>query len=275
MDITEGVRAENERAQLLQRESEARAQAEEASRLKDEFLATVSHELRTPLNAVVGWSRLLRTGQLDQDGLDHALEVIERNAGAQRQIIEDLLDVSRIIAGKLKVNSRPVDLLFVIHASIDVIRPAAKAKDLRLRTHIDAPGLMVKGDADRLQQVAWNLLSNAVKFTPQGGEIDIFLGKCQTMAEIRIEDSGPGIPADFLPRVFDRFTQADGSSTRKHGGLGLGLAIVRHLVELHGGTVTAGNRDAHGGAVITIHLPAAEAAEVAVRSAPRQPKVNG
>ena len=275
MDITERVRAENERAQLLQRESEARAQAEEASRLKDEFLATVSHELRTPLNAVVGWSRLVRTGQLDQDGLNHALEVIERNAGAQRQIIEDLLDVSRIIAGKLKVSSQPVDLLFVIHASIDVIRPAAKAKDLRLRTHIDASGLMVKGDADRLQQVAWNLLSNAVKFTPEGGEIDIFLGKCQTMAEIRIEDSGPGIPADFLPRVFDRFTQADGSSTRKHGGLGLGLAIVRHLVELHGGTVTAGNRDGHGGAVITIHLPAAEAAEVAARSAPRQPQVNG
>jgi PAS domain S-box-containing protein len=277
MDITAAVRAENERAQLLQRESEARAQAEEASRMKDEFLATVSHELRTPLNAVVGWSRLLRSGQLDQEGLTHALEVIERNAGAQRQIIEDLLDVSRIIAGKLKVNSRPVDLLLVIHAAIDVVRPAAEAKELRLRTHINAPGLMVKGDADRLQQVAWNLLANAVKFTPQGGEIDIFLGRSHALAEIRIEDSGPGIPADFLPRIFDRFTQADGSSTRKHGGLGLGLAIVRHLVELHGGTVTAGNRDEQGGAVITIHLPVAEAlpAELVISSAPRQSQASG
>jgi len=277
MDITAAVHAENERAQLLQRESEARAQAEEASRLKDEFLATVSHELRTPLNAVVGWSRLLRSGQLDQDGLTHALEVIERNAGAQRQIIEDLLDVSRIIAGKLNVNSRPVDLLLVIHAAIDVVRPAAEAKELRLRTHINAPGLMVKGDVDRLQQVAWNLLANAVKFTPQGGEIDIFLGKSNALAEIRIEDSGPGIPADFLPRIFDRFTQADGSSTRKHGGLGLGLAIVRHLVELHGGTVTAGNRDEQGGAVITINLPAAEAlpAELVTSLAPRQSQASG
>jgi PAS domain S-box-containing protein len=277
MDITAAVRAENERAQLLQRESEARAQAEETSRLKDEFLATVSHELRTPLNAVVGWSRLLRSGQLDQDGLSHALEVIERNAGVQRQIIEDLLDVSRIIAGKMKVNSRPVDLLLVIHAAIDVVRPAAEAKELRLRTHIHAPGLMVKGDADRLQQVAWNLLANAVKFTPRGGEIDIFLGKSHALAEIRIEDSGPGIPADFLPRIFDRFTQADGSSTRKHGGLGLGMAIVRHLVELHGGTVTAGNRDEQGGAVITIHLPAAEVlpAELATSLAPRQSQVSG
>jgi PAS domain S-box-containing protein len=259
IDITAAVRAENERAQLLRRESEARAQAEEASRMKDEFLATVSHELRTPLNAVVGWSRLLRTGQLDQDGLTHALEVIERNAGAQKQIIEDLLDVSRIITGKLRVNSQPVDLLLVIHAAIDVVRPAAKAKELRVRTHIDVPGMIVKGDADRLQQVAWNLLANAVKFTPRGGEIDIFLGKCNALAEIRIEDSGPGIPADFLPLIFDRFTQADGSSTRRHGGLGLGLAIVRHLVELHGGTVTAGNRNEQGGAVITIHLPATEA----------------
>jgi len=277
MDITAAVRAENERGQLLQRESEARAQAEETSRLKDEFLATVSHELRTPLNAVVGWSRLLRSGQLDQEGLTHALEVIERNAGAQRQIIEDLLDVSRIIAGKMNVNSRPVDLLLVIHAAIDVVRPAAEAKELRLRTHINAPGLIVKGDSDRLQQVAWNLLANAVKFTPRGGEINIFLGKSYALAEIRIEDSGPGIPADFLPRIFDRFTQADGSSTRKHGGLGLGLAIVRHLVELHGGTVTARNRDEQGGAVITIHLPVAEAlpAELVISSASRQSQASG
>jgi PAS domain S-box-containing protein len=258
MDITAAVRAEFERAELLSRESEARAQAEEASRLKDEFLATVSHELRTPLNAVVGWSRLLQNGQLDSKGSAHALEVIERNAVAQNQIIEDLLDVSRIITGKLRVNTQPVDLLLVIHAAIDAVRPAAEAKEIRLRTHFGPTDVTVRGDVDRLQQIAWNLLANAVKFTPQHGVIDISLGLQNSQAEIRIEDSGPGVPADFLPRIFERFSQADGSTTRKHGGLGLGLAIVRHLVELHGGTVEAGNRDAIGGAVLTVRLPAME-----------------
>ncbi len=256
MDITAAVRAELERAELLSRESEARAQAEEASRLKDEFLATVSHELRTPLNAVVGWSRLLKTGQLDSEGSAHAVEVIERNAVAQNQIIEDLLDVSRIITGKLRVNTKPVDLLLVIHAAIDAVRPAAEAKKIRLRTNFGATNVTVRGDVDRLQQIAWNLLANAVKFTPQHGVIDISLGLQNSQAEIRIEDSGPGVPVDFLARIFERFTQADGSTTRKHGGLGLGLAIVRHLVELHGGTVEAGNRDAKGGAVLTVRLPA-------------------
>ena len=265
MDITAAVLAENERADLLRRESEARVEAEEASRLKDEFLATVSHELRTPLNAILGWSRLLRTGQLDLDGMTHAIEVIERNAGAQKQIIEDLLDVSRIITGKLRVNSVPVDLLLVIHAAIDVVRPAAEAKEIRVRTHIGAPDLIVRGDVDRLQQVTWNLLANAVKFTPHGGAIDIFLSMHDSRAEIRIEDSGPGIPPDFLPRIFERFSQADSSNTRKHGGLGLGLAIVRHLVELHGGTVAAGNNDGNGGAVLTITLPAAEPASVELK----------
>jgi len=254
MDITAAVKAEIERAELLDLESHARQQAEEASRLKEEFLATVSHELRTPLNAVVGWSRLLRAGQLDRDGAAHALEVIERNAAAQRQIIEDLLDVSRIITGKMRINTQPVDLLLIIHAAIDAVRPAAEAKEIRISTHIEAPDPIVRADSERLQQVLWNLLANAVKFTPSGGKVDVYLEQHGSLAEIRIEDTGPGVPPEFLPRIFERFSQADGSSTRKHGGLGLGLAIVRHLVELHGGTVSAANRR-EGGAILTVRLP--------------------
>lgn len=256
LDITKAVEAETERAELLERESHARAAAEEASRLKEEFLATVSHELRTPLNAVVGWSRLLRAGQLDTEGTAHAVEVIERNAAAQRQIIEDLLDVSRIIRGKLRINTQPVDVLLVIHAAIDAVRPAAEAKEIDIRTHVEAPDTIVRADMERLQQVFWNLLANAVKFTPPAGKIDVYLERHDSMAEIRIQDSGPGVPPEFLPRIFERFSQADGSSTRKHGGLGLGLAIVRHLVELHGGTVSASNRDNGSGAVLTVSLPA-------------------
>jgi PAS domain S-box-containing protein len=254
LDITAAVKAESERAELLERESHARQQAEEASRLKEEFLATVSHELRTPLNAVVGWSRLLRSGQLDEDGAAHAVEVIERNAAAQRQIIEDLLDVSRIITGKLRINTQSVDVLLIIHAAIDAVRPAAEAKEIRISTHIEAPDSIVRADSERLQQVLWNLLANAVKFTPARGTVDLYLEQHGSLAEIRIEDSGPGIPPEFLPRIFERFSQADGSSTRKHGGLGLGLAIVRHLVELHGGTVSAANRDG-AGAVLIVRLP--------------------
>ena len=258
MDITTAVKAEIERADLLQRESHARQQAEEASRLKEEFLATVSHELRTPLNAVVGWSRLLRSGQLDADGKSHAVEVIERNAAAQRQIIEDLLDVSRIVTGKLRISTQPVDLLLVIHAAIDAVRPAAEAKEIKIVTHVEAPDVIVRADIERLQQVFWNLLANAVKFTPAGGTVNVSLERKDSLAEIRIEDTGPGVPADFLPHIFERFSQADGSSTRKHGGLGLGLAIVRHLIELHGGTVSAANRGEKGGAILTVRLPATE-----------------
>lgn len=260
MDVTAAVRSEIERAELLRRESRAREEAEEASRLKEEFLATVSHELRTPLNAVVGWSRLLRGGQLDPDGATHAIEIIERNALMQKQIVEDLLDVSRIITGKLRINTQLVDLLLVLHAAIDAIRPAAEAKEIEIRTHFEAPGVIVKADVERLQQVFWNLLANAVKFTPAHGVIDVYLQQQDSLAEVRIEDSGPGVPPDFLPHIFERFSQADGSSTRKHGGLGLGLAIVRHLVELHGGTVSAGNRDKNGGAVLTVLLPSTEPA---------------
>ena len=262
MDITPAVKAEIERAELLQRESQARAQAEEASRLKEEFLATVSHELRTPLNAVVGWSRLLRGGQLGPSGSDHAIEIIERNALMQKQIVEDLLDVSRIITGKLRINTQPTDLLLVIHAAIDAVRPAAEAKEIEIRTQFEAPGVIVRADVERLQQVFWNLLANAVKFTPTHGTVDVRLRQEDSLAEVRIEDSGPGVPQEFLPRIFERFSQADGSSTRKHGGLGLGLAIVRHLLELHGGTVSASNRDENGGAVLTVWLPAIETAPV-------------
>jgi PAS domain S-box-containing protein len=254
MDITAAVKAEIERTELLERESQARQQAEEASRLKEEFLATVSHELRTPLNAVVGWSRLLHTGQLDEAGVVHAVEVIERNAAAQRQIIEDLLDVSRIVSGKLRISTQPVDLLLIIHAAIDAIQPAAEAKEIKIITHVRAPDAIVRADDERLQQVFWNLLANAMKFTPAGGTVDVYLEREGSLAEIRIEDSGPGVPVHFLPRIFERFSQADGSSTRQHGGLGLGLAIVRHLVELHGGTVSAANREA-GGAMLTVRLP--------------------
>jgi PAS domain S-box-containing protein len=272
MDITAAVEAEIERAELLQRESSAREQAEEASRLKEEFLATVSHELRTPLNAVVGWSRLLRSGQLDEDGISHAVEVIERNAAAQRQIIEDLLDVSRIITGKLRINTQLIDVLLVIHAAIDAVRPAAEAKEIGISTYAEAPDTIVRADSERLQQVLWNLLANAVKFTPPHGTVDVYLERRDGLAEIRIEDSGPGVPAEFLPRIFERFSQADGSSTRKHGGLGLGLAIVRHLVELHGGTVSAANRDGEG-AVLTVRLPAMHegtSTDTLARSAPLQ-----
>ncbi len=258
MDITSAVRAEQERNELLGRERETRAAAEEANRLKDEFLATVSHELRTPLNAIVGWSRLLRGGQLDEAGTRHAIEVIERNAWTQKQIIDDVLDVSRIITGKLRIGLRLVKLAPLIQAAIEVVRPAAEAKDIRIETPFDAAGSLVNGDAERLQQVVWNLLSNAVKFTGPGGWVEISLGRRDGQVEIRVADNGPGIPPEFLPHIFERFSQADISSTRHHGGIGLGLAIARHLIELHGGSITAENRQNGTGAILTVKLPAAE-----------------
>jgi PAS domain S-box-containing protein len=255
MDISSAVLAEQERARLLEGEREARAQAEEASRLKDEFLATVSHELRTPLNAIVGWSQLLSSDRLGPNEMRKALEVIERNALSQKLIIDDMLDVSRIITGKLRLGLTPVELRPVIQAAIDAIRPAAEAKDIKITARLDSPDATVKGDADRLQQVAWNLLSNAVKFTPAGGIVDVWVGSMRGPVEIKVADTGPGIDREFLPRAFERFSQADSSSTRRHGGLGLGLAIVRHLVELHGGSVEAANRDDGGGAIFTVTLP--------------------
>jgi PAS domain S-box-containing protein len=256
MDVTRAIQAEKERSELLLREREARAQAEEANRLKDEFLANTSHELRTPLNAIVGWSRLLRSGQLDENTSAHAFEAIERNAWSQAQIVNDLLDVSRIITGKLHLTYLPTDLLNVVNAAIDVVRPAAEAKGIKILTNKNPIGLIVNGDANRLQQVAWNLLSNAVKFTPEGGVIEISLLRDNSFAKLMIADTGPGIKPEFLPHAFERFTQADSGTTKKHGGLGLGLAIVRHLAELHGGRVEAQNREGEKGAVFTVTLPA-------------------
>lgn len=253
--FTERRRAEDERAELLKRERAARADSEKANRLKDEFLATLSHELRTPLNAVIGWSRMLGSGRLDVDSSQHALQVIERNAWAQKQIIEDILDVSRVITGKLQLNLGPVDLITVVDAALDAVRPAMEAKEIKIETIIGANLRLVSGDGDRLQQVVWNVLSNAAKFTPAGGRVEISVGQTVTHVQIQVKDSGPGIDPAFLPHVFERFRQADGTTTRAHGGLGLGLAIVRHLVELHGGTIAVENSEDESGAIFTIRLP--------------------
>jgi len=248
-------RAEEKLAQLLVRERAARADSDKANRLKDEFLATLSHELRTPLNAVVGWSRMLRSGRLDTKSQAHALEVIERNAWAQKQIIEDILDVSRVITGKLQLNLAPVDLRSVTEAALDAVRPALEAKQIRIETDYQDNLRIIQGDFDRLQQVVWNLLSNASKFTPSGGRVGLQITENGGFAQIQVTDNGPGVAPDFLPHVFERFRQADGSTTRTHGGLGLGLAIVRHLVELHGGTISVNNVETSSGAVFTVKLP--------------------
>jgi PAS domain S-box-containing protein len=244
-----------ERARLYETEQKLRTQAEAANRMKDEFLATVSHELRTPLNAILGWSQMLNTGRLDAPAMEKALTTIERNAKAQTQLIDDLLDVSRIITGKLRLNIRAVDLSSVVMAAVDAARPAAEAKEIRLQTLLDPQAGPITGDPDRLQQVIWNLLSNAVKFTPKGGRVQVRLERINSHIEIVVSDTGIGIDEEFLPHVFDRFRQLDGSKTRRHGGLGLGLAIVRQLVELHGGTVLAENNREGQGAVFTVKLP--------------------
>ena len=266
-DITRRKRTEEKLAQLLVRERAARADAEKANRLKDEFLATLSHELRTPLNAVIGWSRILKAGRLDNESSTHAIEVIERNAWAQKQIIEDILDVSRVITGKLQLHLGPVDLITVVNAALDAVRPAFEAKDIKIETHYQRPLKVIAGDADRLQQVVWNLLSNASKFTPVGGVVSIRLVQDNNYVTIEVKDTGPGIVAEFLPHVFERFRQADGSTTRTHGGLGLGLAIVRHLVELHGGLIAAENVTNGSGAVFTVKLPL-PSADLTLENAP-------
>ena len=254
-DITTRKKTEEKLAQLLVRERAARADAEKANRLKDEFLATLSHELRTPLNAVIGWSRILKAGRLDNESSLHAIEVIERNAWAQKQIIEDILDVSRVITGKLQLHLGPVDLISVVNAALDAVKPALEAKDIRVETQFQDGLKVIAGDLDRLQQVVWNLLSNASKFTPVGGTVAVRISQDETYVQVQVCDTGPGIAADFLPHVFERFRQADGSTTRTHGGLGLGLAIVRHLVELHGGLIAAENVTSGTGAVFTVKLP--------------------
>jgi signal transduction histidine kinase/CheY-like chemotaxis protein len=232
-------------------------QAEDANRLKDEFLATLSHELRTPLTSILGWARMLSNGQLDEATTARALETIERNAKAQSQLIEDILDVSRVITGKLRLEVQPVDLAAVIESSIDAVLPAAEAKGIRLQRVLDSGASMVSGDPTRLRQVIWNLLSNAIKFTPHGGRVQVKLERINSHVEIVVADDGQGINPDVLPFIFERFRQADSTTTRAHGGLGLGLAIVRHLVEMHGGTVEVESLGEGLGAAFCVKLPLA------------------
>ena len=246
---------EEKRRQLLSSEQEARQTAENANRLKDEFLATLSHELRTPLNAILGWSQMVQSRDLSESQMQKAFQTIERSARSQNQLIDDLLDVSRIITGKLRLDVRAVELSNVITAAVDAVRPAAEAKSIRLQTLIDPQAGPISGDPDRLQQVVWNLLSNAVKFTPKEGRVQVRLERVNSHIEIVISDTGKGIEAEFLPYVFDRFRQSDGSMTRRHGGLGLGLAIVRQLVELHGGTVNVTSAGENQGSTFTVFLP--------------------
>ena len=245
----------DERAELLMQAQSARAYAEAANRAKDQFLAVVSHELRTPLSPILAWSRMLRVGSLDPASAHRALEAIERNASAQAQLIEDLLDVSRIVSGKLRLEVRPVELVPVIEAAIEASRPAAEAKSLRLQTILDPQTGAVSGDPQRLQQIAWNLLSNAIKFTPKGGTVRVTLQRVDSHAEISVIDSGQGIGHEAIPHLFERFWQAESGADRRYGGLGLGLAIVRHLCELHGGSVTADSAGPGQGSEFRVSLP--------------------
>jgi PAS domain S-box-containing protein len=256
-DITGRMKFEHEREELLASERVARTEAERASRLKDEFLATLSHELRTPLSAIVGWSQVLATGKASPADIEQGLDAIQRNARAQTQLIEDLLDMSRIISGKLTLNVQWTDLASVVNAAVDSVRPAADAKGIRLRKILDPHAGPVSGDPTRLQQVVWNLLSNALKFTPKGGAVDVLLQRVDSHLEITVRDTGIGISPEFLPVVFERFRQADASTTRLHGGLGLGLSIVRNLVELHGGTIRAESAGLNQGATFVVILPLA------------------
>jgi len=258
-EIAERLRAEAEREALLAREKVLRAEAEELSRLKDEFLATMSHELRTPLNAIFGWITLLRTRRLDEATQERALETIERNARAQKRLIEDLLDVSRIVTGKVALELVTVDPRRVVEAALETMHPAAQTKGLKITPLLDTNAGTVRGDFARLQQVVCNLLSNAIKFTDAGGHIEVCLARRNDEVEISVTDSGQGIKPEFLPLVFDRFRQEDGSISRRHGGLGLGLAIVRHLVELHAGSVEAQSAGEGEGARFVVRLPVREA----------------
>ncbi|MDQ3804351.1 MAG: ATP-binding protein, partial [Acidobacteriota bacterium] len=240
-------------------------EAQEANRIKDEFLATLSHELRTPLTAILGWASMLRTNRFDEDSTRRAVETIERNARAQRQIVEDVLDVSRIITGRLRIDARPVEVRSLVEAAVDGVRPAAEAKGVFLSTMLAPDVGVISADPDRLQQVMWNLLSNAVKFTPAGGRVEVELRRVEHQAVVSVRDTGQGIAPEFLPHVFDRFRQADQTTTRRHGGLGLGLAIVRSLVELHGGSVTAESEGEGRGASFTVRLPLKAVAQPAAR----------
>ena len=254
-DIDASRRAALERTRLLESERTARLAAETASRAKDDFLSTASHELRTPLNAILGWARMLQSGKLDQSAFLRAIDIIERNATAQVRLVEDILDGSRIINGQLHLDVRPLDLTAIVNSAVDAVRTAADSKRIRLTTRLDPAAARVVGDPDRLQQVIWNLVTNAIKFTPKDGAVDVVLRRAGTDIELTVADNGEGIDPEFLPHVFDRFRQAEGSTTRRHGGLGLGLALVRHMVEAHGGTVHADSAGVGKGARFVVTLP--------------------
>ena len=258
-EVQQRKEAEERLRQALAGEQIARSEAETANRMKDQFLATVSHELRTPLNAIIGWSHLLKSGNLDHATSERALETIDRNAKSQAQLVEDILDVSRMITGKLRLNNELVDIASVINAAIDSVQLAIDSKDIKLKVTLDPFARHTLGDSSRLQQVVWNLLSNAIKFTPSGGSIDVKVKRAGVNLRICVKDSGLGISPEFLPHIFEHFRQADGTTTRLHGGLGLGLAIVRQLVELHGGSVHAESPGEGLGCTFTIELPMAPA----------------
>jgi signal transduction histidine kinase/ActR/RegA family two-component response regulator len=249
------IAAETERARAAQAGERAREETARAERAKDEFIATVSHELRTPLNAVLGWARLLRLGKLDAERTAHAVEVIERSASAQAQIVDDLLDVSRILRGDLRLDVRPLELASVVEAAVEAVRPMAEMRSIALRASILPHPGRVAGDPGRLQQVVWNLLANAIKFTSPGGRVEVRLEQEGEEVVVQVSDDGAGIDPAFAPHLFERFRQADSSSTRQHGGLGLGLSIVRRLVEAHGGAVAARSEGAGRGSVFTVRLP--------------------
>jgi signal transduction histidine kinase/FixJ family two-component response regulator len=254
-DITDRKRVDEERMQLLDIERAARVEAERTSRMKDEFLATLSHELRTPLNAILGWTQLLKRDQRDPEMLSEAISVIERNVRVQTQLIEDLLDMSRIISGNVRLDVQRVELSEIIDMAMEAVKPTAETKGVRLEKVIDRLVGPVSGDPGRLQQVLWNLLTNAIKFTPEGGKVRVLAEVMQSHVGISVTDNGEGISRDFLPHLFERFSQADGSAKRKHRGLGLGLSIVKNLVEMHGGTVRANSCGEGQGATFTIQLP--------------------
>ncbi len=278
IDVTSQKIAEVEREALLASERAARTEAERVSRTKDEFLATLSHELRTPLNAIVGWSQLLGSdGKPSPEDLAEGLKVIERNARVQAQLIEDLLDMSRIISGKVRLNVQPVDLSDVIDAAVASVAPAAAAKGIRIQKVVEPLAGPVMGDPARLQQIVWNLLSNAIKFTPKEGRVQVVLKLVNSHLEIVVSDTGTGLKPEFLPHVFERFRQADATTTRRYGGLGLGLAIVKHLSEMHGGDVRAASPGENQGATFSVHLPLAiahqhEAHSPEQREHPRTPR---
>jgi PAS domain S-box-containing protein len=262
-DITERKRSERERERLLAEAEHAREQAEAASRVKDEFLSTLSHELRTPLTAIVGWIYLLRGGRLEEAARVRALDAIDRNAGAQSQVISDILDLSRIVGAKFRLEVRPIQVAPVVAAAIDTLMPAANARGIKVQTLLDPAAGLVSGDTDRLRQIVWNLISNAIKFTDKGGRVTVRVERVDPNVVITVEDSGVGISPQVLPHVFERFRQGDSSNTRNHGGLGLGLAVVRHLVELHGGQVTASSAGEGRGATFTVTLPLLDPADSA------------